>query len=131
MERASNRPVRTPVGVMWVDDADLLWHRLDTGITVRPEHAREVASAVDQLSGGRPVRAVVDISGVQFADRHARDAFSNTIDDSVEVATAIIVSTSISRMLGTLFLKLSRPARPVRMFLDEDEAAAWVAGVAA
>jgi hypothetical protein len=116
---------------MWIDEAGVLWHRLDTGITVRAEHAPEVASAVDQLSGGNRVRAVVDISGVQFADRQARDAFSNTIDHSVEVATAIIVNSSISRMLGTLFLKLSRPTRPVRMFLDNDEAAAWVAGVVA
>lgn len=98
---------------------------------MRAEHAAGVARLVEELSAGRPVRAVVDISGVQFADRAARDAFSHVIDDSLEVATAILVNSSIGRMMGTLFLKLSRPARPVRLFLDEDEAASWVASVKA
>jgi hypothetical protein len=64
-----------------------------------------------------------------FADRAARDAIASSIDDSDEVATAIIVGSAISRAMGTLFLKLSRPVRPVRLFLDEGEAARWVATV--
>ena len=128
-QQSENDVWRTPVGAMWIDEVGLLWHRLDSGITVRAEHAPGVARAVGELSEGRPVRAVVDISSVQFADRSARDAFSHAIDDSMEVATAIVVNSTISRMLGTLFLKLSRPARPVRLFLDEAEAASWVASV--
>ena len=126
-----NQTTRTPVGRVWIDDAGLLWHRLDPGIVVRAEHAAHVAEVVTSLSNGRPVRAVVDISGVQFADREARDAFSHVFDGSVEVATAIIVDSAISRTLGTLFLKLSRPARPVKLFLHEEAASRWVAGVAA
>lgn len=114
---------------MWIDAAGLLWHRLDDGITVRAEHADAIRDAVIDLSDGAPVRAVVDVSGVKFADRQARDAIASSLDDSNEVATAIIVNSSISRALGTLFLRLSRPARPVRLFVDEDAAAKWVAEV--
>lgn len=122
---------RTPVGSMWRDDRGLLWHRLDPDIVVRAEHAPAVACIVERLSGGRPVRAVVDISGVQFADRAARDAFSRVIDDSLEVATAVIVGTTVSQILGTLFLKLSRPSRPVRLFAEPHDGAEWVSSVAA
>ena len=52
---------------------------------------------------------------------------ATSLDDSNEVATAVIVGSPISRALGTLFLKLSRPARPVKLFLDEEEAVRWVA----
>lgn len=121
---------RTPVGAMWLDERGLLWHQLDTDIVVRAEHAEGVARTVSALSGGRPVRAVVDISGVQFADRAARDAFSHVIDDSLEVATAVIVGSTVSQILGTLFLKLSRPTRPVRLFAEASEGADWVASVA-
>ena len=124
-----SEPIRTPVGMMWLDDAGLLWHRLDEGVTVRVEHAAGIREAVHEVSNGAPVRAVVDISGVVFADRAARDAIASSIDDSDEVATAIIVGSAISRAMGTLFLKLSRPARPVRLFLDDEEAARWVATV--
>ncbi len=128
---AVSKTIRTPVGVMWLDDAGLLWHRLDDGITVRVEHADAIRDAVIDLSEGAPVRVVVDVSGVKFADRKARDAIASSLDDSNEVATAVIVGTPISLALGTLFLRLSRPKRPVRLFLDEAEAASWVAGVPA
>jgi hypothetical protein len=124
-------PIRTPVGMMWIDEAGLLWHRLDFRVTVRMEHVAGIHEAMQKLANGSPVRAVVDISGVQFADREARDAFARPIDDSSEVATALIVQSAISRAMGTLFLKLSRPSRPVKLFLDEDEVARWVASVPA
>lgn len=82
--------------------------------------------AVQTLTEGRPG---VNISGVQFADRAARDAFAKPIDDSNEVATAVIVKSAVSQAMGTLFLRLSRPARPVKLFVDEQEAARWVATV--
>jgi hypothetical protein len=115
--------------MMWLDEAGLLWHRLDHGVTVRADHAGGIREAVQEVSRGKPVRAVVDISGVQFADRTARDALATSIDDSNEVATAVIVKTTISQVMGTLFLKLSRPVRPVRLFVDEGDAAKWVAAV--
>ena len=123
-------PIRTPVGMMWIDESGLLRHRLDEGITVKAEHVAGIRDAVQEVSKGAPIRAVVDISGVQFADRHARDAIATALDGSNEVATAVIVGSPASRALGSLFLKLSRPARPVKLFLDEEEAANWAATVA-
>jgi hypothetical protein len=115
--------------MMWIDESGLLWHRLDDGVVVEVDHAPGIEAAVREVSRGMPVRAVVDISGVHFADRLARNAFARPVDDSNEIATAVIVGSSMSRVMGTLFLKLSRPARPVKLFLDEDEAARWVAAV--
>lgn len=114
---------------MWMDEAGLLWHRLDEGVTVEPDHLDGIRSAVRELTNGAPVRAVVNISGLHFADRAAREAFARPIDDSNEVATAVVVGSAMARTLGALFLKLSRPARPVQLFVDEDEAARWVASV--
>jgi hypothetical protein len=115
--------------MMWIDEDGLLYHRLDDGITVRDEHAAGIRDAVAEVAAGAPVRAIVDVSGVEFADRQARDALASALDDSNEVATAVIVGSAISQTLGTLFLKLSRPSRPVKLFLDEAEAAGWVSTV--
>jgi hypothetical protein len=126
-----SEPIRTPIGMMWIDEAGLLRQRLDEGITVRAEHAAGIREAVAEVAAGAPVRAVVDISGVEFADRKARDALATSLDDSNEIATAVAVGSAVSQALGTLFLKLSRPSRPVKLFLDEAEAARWVATVPA
>lgn len=114
---------------MWIDEAGLLRHQLDEGVTVEAAHGPPVLKAQKELTNGRPVRAVVNITGVHFANRAARQAFSTPIDDSNEVATAIVVGSAMARTLGALFLKLHRPARPVQLFADEEEAARWVAAV--
>jgi hypothetical protein len=114
---------------MWLDERGLLWHRLDDGVTVEARHGVGIRKAVADLTDGGPVRAVVDISGIRFADRAARDSFSKPVDDSSEIATAVIVKSAVAKALGTLFLKLSRPSRPVRLFREAEEAASWVASV--
>lgn len=129
VDRSIRRETRTPVGSMWLDEGGLLWHRLDDGVTVEARHGAGIRQAVLELTDGAPVRAVVDISGIRFADRAARDAFGKPVDDSSEIATAVIVGSAVAKALGTLFLRLSRPSRPVRLFLEAEEAARWVASV--
>ncbi|MDH3259940.1 MAG: hypothetical protein OEM84_03095 [Acidimicrobiia bacterium] len=117
--------VKTAIGTMWIDASGVLWHRLDAGVIVTGEHAKETLKAVHELTSGQPVPAVVDIRGTAFADRAARDGFAGDEETSAELATALIVDRAFSRRLGNLFLRMSKPARPVRMFTSEEEAAVW------
>ncbi len=118
----------TPIGEMWLDDDGLLWHRLNPGVEVTAADAKATLAAMEDLTGGRAAPAVVDIRGVAFANRQARQFFSQDLDASPEIATALIVGSGPSRAMANLFLKLSRPARPVRSFTREEEAAAWARG---
>lgn len=112
---------------MWIDGSGVLWHRLDQGVLITEESARETLSFVRELTGGKAVPAIVDIRGAAFADRAARDGFAGDEEASAELATALIVDKAFSQHLGNLFLGMSRPARPVRMFTSETEAREWVA----
>jgi hypothetical protein len=117
--------IKTSIGVMWVDESGVLWHRLDAGVLVTADRADETVQAVRELTAGKPVPAIIDIRGAAFADRAARDAFSGDQDSSSELASALIVDKAFSRRLGNLFLQMSKPERPVRMFTSEEEAIAW------
>ena len=110
---------------MWIDEFGVLWHRLDAGVIVTVEHAQETIQAVLRLTAGDPVPSVVDIRGAAFADRAARDGFAGDEDASAELATALIVDRAFSQRLGNLFLLMSKPKRPVRMFTSEEQATAW------
>lgn len=116
---------RTPIGTIWLDEAGVLWHRLDPGVAVSFDDVQATFGVVRSLTGGKQVPAVVDIRGAAFADRAARDGFAGDEETSAEIATALIVDNAFSRRLGDLFLRWSTPERPVRMFTSEDEAAAW------
>lgn len=115
--------VQTPIGVMWLENGVLI-HRVET-LTVNQADAASIPKAVAVLTGGRPVPAVVDIRNVAFAEHDARAAFAGSPDESLEIATALVVAHGASTTMGRIFMKLDRPARPVEMFTSMDEAIAW------
>lgn len=116
--------LETPIGKMWLDDTGLLWHQVDA-LVVTPDEATKVREAVVRLTGGRSVPAIVDIRQVAYADPEARGLFAKSSDESLELATALIVDSTQSQSLGKIFLTITKPDRPVRMFTDPDDAADW------
>jgi hypothetical protein len=117
--------IKTSIGTMWLDEAGLLWHRLDEGVSVSAQDVEETLAAVRSLTAGKRVPAVVDIRGAGFADRAARDGFAGDEETSWETATALIIDQAFSRRLGNLYLRWSKPDRPVRLFTSEEAAVAW------
>lgn len=78
--------------------------------------------------GERTVPAIVDIAGVQFADRDARDIFAKIRSAVPQTATALIVrpgENPVSWVLAYQFSKL-RPDRPIAVLEREAEAVDWV-----
>jgi hypothetical protein len=121
-------PVTTPIGTMWIEEG-VLWHRLDAGAVVGATEAREVMEIQRRLTGGDRVPTVIDVRDLAFADRDARDIFASPEQAEPEIATAIIVrNATIAERLVGLFVRHSRPTRPIEVFSSEDQARAWARG---
>lgn len=116
--------VTTPIGQMWLDDG-ILVHEVTAFDVITPDDAHEVVAAVKRLTGGRPVVAVVDIRAVGYALPEARHAFAGSTEHSGEVATALVVSNPASQALARVFLALSRPERPIKVFTNPERALEW------
>ncbi len=114
----------TPIGEMWLEDG-ILWHRVDTADTITEDNARAVVALVGQITGGQPTPSVVDIRSIGFASKGARQGFAGSPDSSHEIATALIVASSSSRIMAKAFIKLSNPERPIGVFTDETKAREW------
>lgn len=118
--------VATPVGTMWMADG-VLWHRLRPGAVIDAAAAAEVNRITVELTGGAQVPTVIDLRGVAFAEREARDLFARE-GDVVESATALIVTPGTpAAALAELWLRHSDPSRPVAVVRSEEEAAEWAA----
>jgi hypothetical protein len=115
--------VTTPIGQMWIEDG-ILFHRIESFI-VEPEAAAQIGDAVRTLTGGKQVPAVIDIRKVAFAEKDARRMFAQSPEESLEIATALIVAPGSSQTMGQVFLKIDKPDRPVAAFTTEAEAVAW------
>jgi hypothetical protein len=121
-------PTKTPIGTAWIDDEGILWHRLDQQVRVTGDLARETTRALAELVGGRSVPAIVDIAGVQFADRAAHEVFAKLRSSVPQTATALIVRPDENPTSGVLAYQFSlrKPDRPVAVFEKEAEAVEWV-----
>jgi hypothetical protein len=123
------------------DEADVIahpkfrmWQRPDgivqqvwvAGVTMEVEDARGAVEALIQLVGDRRVPLLVDVHDAGPTSRASRSEFVAQ-GDRVS-ATALLVGTPLSRMMGNFFLAVSKPVVPTRLFDDEASAVAWLLG---
>ena len=124
MPRLNNAPPPAPTAIGRVSLEDgIMHHQVNADTVVTEGLARRAVEQLSMFASGLEVPAVVDIRGVRFADRAARDVFAEDLD--FEIATAIVVESSLSRNLGNLYLRVSRPTRPTRLFGSLEEATQW------
>ena len=121
-------PTKTPIGTAWIDDEGILWHRLDFGVRIDGALAEKTADVLSTLVGERVVPAIVDIGGVQFADREARDVFAKLRSAVSQTATALLVRPGDNPVSGILAYQFSqlKPDRPIAVFEREADAVDWV-----
>jgi len=93
-------------------------------VTMALEDAIQATTAMAQLTGGRQSPLLVDARDVGPQDRAARNEFARRGD--LVSAVALIVGSPLSRMLGNLFLGVSKPMAPTRLFDDEAAAVGWL-----
>lgn len=91
------------------------------------EYAKAIIAAILKVSGGRRVPNLVDLRGVRNSiSRDARIYFAGAEADRALTATAMVVDSSLGRMIGNFYLGLNQPKRPTRLFTQESEAVEWL-----
>ena len=77
------------------------------------------------LAGDKTYPVLTDIRDMPPHSKEVRDYFANEGSDSA-CANAILVSSSISRILANFFLNINKPLIPTRIFNDPVKAAKWL-----
>jgi hypothetical protein len=74
---------------------------------------------------GRPCAFVVLLGALRSQDADARRAYAEGMNPALCYASALVVTSGISRAIGSFFLGITRPKTPTRMFDSIDAAIAW------
>lgn len=90
------------------------------------ELANAIVAAFDRVSGGLPVRFLLDTEDTRGMDRDARTRLRQATN---VLALALIVKSSFSRVLANFFIGFNKPAYPIQLFNTEAEAVAWLRGL--
>ena len=114
----------TPIGWMWVESG-ILFHTITTSDVITEVDAAEVLALVKGFLEDLEAPAVVDMRSVSYAPFKARQAFAGPLEDTGEIATALVIGSGPSRAMARAFLRLNRPERPIEVFRNLDDAIAW------
>jgi hypothetical protein len=74
---------------------------------------------------GRPCAVVVLLGALTSQDADARRIYAELMQAGGFYAASLVVTSALSRAIGSFFLGLARPPVPTRMFADFDKAIAW------
>ena len=110
-------------------DADGIMH-----ITYLPGVEQTVADAEENFRlgtamwGEGPWPILVDIRAVKFLSREVRQYNSRPEVTRRSKAVALLVESALSKIIANLFVTITKPTAPTRIFTDEAEARAWLKG---
>jgi hypothetical protein len=86
--------------------------------------ANAAVEGLAKIGGGKPRALLVDMRDTGAQDRATRAAWTSRSD--LQLATALIVGTPLSRVMGNVFINMSRPRIPTRLFHNEASAVRWL-----
>lgn len=115
------------VSLEFADDG-ILEYRYAPGAVVDLEFAHAIVrDAAELLGDDAPVPALVEPGNVKELTREARAFFAESPENqAVSTMVALIVESPAARFIGNVFLRVSKPRIPTRLFQDRALARAWL-----
>jgi hypothetical protein len=108
----------------------ILEYRYVAGSIVDLEFARAIVqSAAELLGSDAPVPTLVEPGNIKELTREARTFFAESPENqAVASKVALMVESPATRIIGNVFLRVSKPRIPTKLFQDREAARAWLRG---
>jgi hypothetical protein len=101
------------------------------GADVSYEFATQVLELGLQIADGRSRPTLVLMQDLARVQRAARTFFASEAYLRLSSQTALVVSSPVSRVIGSFFIGLNQLKYPCKVFDDPDRAVAWLRGALA
>lgn len=90
--------------------------------------AKENTLVIETFYNGIRFPLLVDMRDIRSISSEACEHFTLKGRGSVVKAYAMLLSSSLSRIIGNFFLSFHSPTVPVKLFDDEEKALVWLRG---
>jgi len=90
------------------------------------EYAKRVVEEHMKVDLGSEYPVFIDITSIKSASKDARDYLSSDAAIQNVSASAMLAGSVISKLMGTFFLAFNKPATPIKLFTEKDEAIRWL-----
>jgi len=112
----------------WDSENEIVWGELFAK-QLTEEDAKENIDAQESVRDGMnrvKTRVLIDMTEVTEITKEARDYFANERMASIQRATALLIGSPVSRVIGNFFMGLNKPISPTRLFTNPHKAIQWL-----
>ena len=110
----------------WMGEDGIARTKVKKGSEVKLEHAQENSVVVNSFYIDRKFPLLIDARGIKSMEREARAFFTANGRNTNTLAFAIIIDSSVSKVVGNFFLGINKPIVPTKLFSNEDNAIEWL-----
>ena len=96
------------------------------GIDNTLDDAKEAVQTALSITKGKPVPLLIDMRDLQKISLEARKYYSNVGGKKVAKGLALLIGSSVSKIIGNFFIGLDKQEIPTKLFTQEKEAILWL-----
>lgn len=94
------------------------------------DDARDAVRVTFEVAGDKRRPVLVDLRGIRYQSRQARDYLSSGEMERMFAAVALLVESPVSQVIGNFFMRLRQQPIPTRLFNEEQQAVEWLLSIA-
>ena len=110
----------------WMGEDGIARTKVKKDAEVVLEDAMENSVVVNSFFKDEKFPLLIDARGIRSITREARTFFTTNGRETNTMAFAILIDSSVSRVVGNFFLGINKPAVPTKLFKNEKEAVNWL-----
>jgi len=121
-----NEVIETRTARIWLGEDGIIRTVFLTNSELTLEDAKEIDTVTSGMTDGKEYPFLIDLRKIKSVAREVRNYGSEM--KTRRNASALLISSPLSRVLGNLYLGINKPIHPVKLFVSEDEAIKWLKG---
>jgi hypothetical protein len=98
------------------------------GAEITIDEIKENFAALSQITASKKAPSLIDLRGIKSINREARVYLSDEETVSNNSASALLIGSPVSKMIGNFFIGLNKPPYPTKLFTSESKALEWLKG---
>lgn len=116
----------TTITKVWMGEDGIGRSVVLPNVVITLDAAREHIAACTKSSNGKCVPVFFDLRNIKSVDRQAREYFASEAVCKISKASAVLIGSPVSRVIGNFFIGLNKPSYPVKLFTSEKKAIKWL-----
>lgn len=89
---------------------------------ITTDKIKENFASLSKITGGKKTPYLIDLRGIKSLNREAREYLSEEKTVSKVSASALLIGSPFSKVIGNFFLGINKPLYPTKMFTSEEKA---------